>query len=265
MKLVARKLAVLAALAAFTAGLSGYFMARLQVSRSASDRIALASAFPDQSSYNEHSSGADHPASDAPLAPVYAALRARQHQANSAWRNSLATLPPAPAFTADTPPLSPAELAHLLAVRETRRAYAGAPPTVPHPIDQVHSASCLACHGTPTRIGTRDVPQMSHAAYSQCIQCHAPSAGPGGSAFAPVSVANSFSGLPPAARGTRAYPDAPPTIPHGTHMRQDCLSCHGPGGSSAIKTPHPQQTSCLQCHALDATRESLPPLHHPRL
>jgi nitrate reductase (cytochrome), electron transfer subunit len=253
MKLVARKLAVLAAFAAFTTGVSGYFMARLQVARSASDRIAAVS--PGQGSSYEHSPAP----TDAPLAPVYAALRSREHQPNHAWRSSLATLPPAPAFTADTPPLTADELSHLLAIRDGRRAYAGAPPTVPHPIDQVHSASCLACHGQPTRIGLRDVPQMSHAPFSQCIQCHAPSAGPGSPAFAPVSVANSFSGLPPAARGTRAHPEAPPTIPHGTHMRQDCLSCHGPGGSSAIKTTHPHQTSCLQCHALDATGEGNPP------
>ncbi len=255
MKLVARKLAVLAALAAFTAGLSGYFMARLQVARSAE---ALRASQISDLKFEIPAASPD--AAHAPLAPVYAALRSREHQPNHGWRSSLATLPPAPAFTPDTPPLSPAELAQLLGTREARRAYAGAPPTVPHPIDQVHSASCLACHGQPTRIGTRDVPQMSHAPYSQCIQCHAPSVGPGGGAFAPVSVTNSFAGLPPAARGTRAHPDAPPTIPHGTHLRQNCLSCHGPGGSSAIKTTHPHQTSCLQCHATDAARETHPPV-----
>ena len=254
MKLVARKLAVVAAFAAFTTGVSGYFMARLQVARSAERSVASA-----QSSYYEHSPA---PAA-APLAPAYAALRSREHQPNHAWRSSLSTLPPAAAFTADTPPLAPDELARLLAVRETRRAYAGAPPTVPHPVDQVRSASCLACHGQPTRIGLRDVPQMSHAPHSQCIQCHAPSGGPGGDTFLRPVVANSFAGLPPAARGTRAHSKAPPTLPHGTHMRQNCLSCHGPGGSSVIKTPHPQQSSCLQCHATDATRETHPPLHPP--
>ena len=255
MKLVARKLAVLAAFAAFTTGVSGYFMARLQV-----DRAAAARSASQISNLKSQISGAP---SGAPEAPVYAALRSRAHHPNHAWRSSLSTLPPAPAFTADTPPPDAAELARLLAVRETRRAYAGAPPTVPHPVDQVQSASCLACHGTPTRIGPRDVPQMSHAPHSQCIQCHAPSGGPGGDAFSRPVVANGFAGLPPSTRGTRAHAEAPPTLPHGTHMRQNCLSCHGPGGSSALKTPHPQQSSCLQCHATDAARETLPPVRAP--
>lgn len=259
MKLVARKLAVVAAFAAFTTGVSGYFMARLQVARSADAlRSSQISNFK-----SEISATPPGGAAEAPLAPAYAALRSREHQPNHDWRSSLSTLPPAPTFTADTPPLAPDELARLLAVRETRRAYAGAPPTVPHPVDQVRSASCLACHGQPTRIGLRDVPQMSHAPHSQCIQCHAPSGGPGGDAFSRPIVANGFAGLPPAARGTRAHSEAPPTLPHGTHMRQNCLSCHGPGGSSAIKTPHPQQSSCLQCHATYAARETHPPLRLP--
>jgi cytochrome c-type protein NapB len=153
----------------------------------------------------------------------------------------------------------------LLARRETRRAYNGAPPKVPHPIDQHQSASCLACHGVSTRVGTIDVPQMSHAPYSQCIQCHAPQHGPGPQlakpppARATPALANHFVGLSAPVSGTRAYTGAPPTVPHPTHMRQNCVSCHGPGGSSALKTTHPQRQNCFQCHALDAARETLPP------
>ncbi len=259
MKTPARKLAVVAALVAFTTGLSGYFMGQLQADRSASARAASQTS-------NLKSEIAPNPAhSSAPIAPGYSDLATRAHQPNHGWKNSLADLPPAPAFTADTPPLTQAELTRLIATRAERRAYNGAPPTVPHPIDQSASFSCLACHGQPTRIGARDVPQLSHPAYTNCIQCHAPQHGPGPDLARPPAplatpaLANSFAGLPPPVGGSRAHSDAPPTMPHTTQMRQNCLSCHGPGGSSAIKTPHPQQSSCLQCHDTDADRETLPP------
>lgn len=263
MKIDARKLALVAALAAFTTGVSGYFMARLQVARSAEQRLSAST--PAQSSYYEQSSPPAEPTS-APLAPVYAALRSRELQPNHTWRSDLTSLPGAPAFTDTTPPLTRDELVRLLEQREGRRAFNGAPPTVPHPIDQTQSASCLACHGKPTRIGMIDVPQMSHALHSQCIQCHAPSSGPGTAlasappALATPALANSFSGLPAPSGGSRAYPSAPPVMPHTTSMRENCLSCHGPGGSSVIKTTHPQRQNCLQCHATDAARETLPSL-----
>ncbi len=260
MSLPARKLAVVAALAAFTTGVSGYFMARLQVERAVAERST--SQLPKLKT--EIPSSPATP-SDAPEAPRYDQLASREHQPNHAWRSSLATLPPPPAFTADTPPLSREEIAALLATRTERRAFAGAPPTVPHPIDQMRSASCLACHGTPTRVGARDVPQMSHPPYTNCIQCHAPRHGPGATLAAPPSalatpaVDNAFAGLASPAGGTRAHAGAPPVTPHTTAMRQNCLACHGPGGSAVIKTTHPQRQNCLQCHATDAARETLPP------
>jgi cytochrome c-type protein NapB len=199
-----------------------------------------------------------------PQAPTYTDMANRTRQPNHAWRSELASIPPPPAFTDTTPPPTRAEIVRLLRQREARRAFAGAPPTVPHPIDQHQSASCLACHGKPTRIGEIDVPQMSHAPHSQCIQCHAPASGPGSAlrspppALATPSLANSFAGLAAASGGTRAYQGAPPVMPHTTAMRESCVSCHGPGGSSIIKTTHPTRQNCLQCHATDATRETLP-------
>jgi cytochrome c-type protein NapB len=59
---------------------------------------------------------------------------------------------------------------------------------------------------------------------------------------------NSFVGLNPPLKGTRAWPLAPPTIPHSTLMRSDCLSCHGPQGLYGLRTPHPERQSCVQCH-----------------
>lgn len=256
----ARKLAFVAAAVAFTMAVSGYFMGLLQTTRSAGQWLesrVVADTPPDDDATDS--------ASHVPLAPSYDALTERAHLPNHDWRNELAALPPAPVFTDTTHPLSREELVELLARRDTRRAYDGAPPTVPHPIDQHQSASCLACHGQPTRVGAIDVPQMSHALHSQCIQCHAPAHGPGVAlatpppALATPALNNGFSGLPAPSGGTRAHADAPPTMPHSTAMRQNCVTCHGPGGSSAIKTTHPSRQNCLQCHATDAVRETLPP------
>ena len=257
MSLPARKLATIAALAAFTTGLSGYFMGIAQTNRAISARAP--------SQVSNFKSEIPIAPSGAMEAPRYTDISSRAHHPNHGWTNSLAKLPAAPVFTAATPPLTPDEVDALLLRRVSRRAYSGAPPTVPHPIDQRESTSCLACHGTPTRIGATDVPQISHPPYTHCIQCHAPRSGPGPALAAPPpaqrtpALANAFAGLPPPSSGARAHAGAPPVMPHTTTMRQNCLSCHGPGGSSAIKTTHPQRTNCLQCHATDAARETHPP------
>lgn len=59
-------------------------------------------------------------------------------------------------------------------------------------------------------------------------------------------------------RRLRAYPGAPPRVPHGlTHeeyRRVSCNGCHERGGwvarfgAYAPVTPHPESTACLQCH-----------------
>ncbi len=69
-------------------------------------------------------------------------------------------------------------------------------------------------------------------------------------------------------RGLRAYPGAPPRIPHGLtaqEFRGDrCNTCHGRGGYSqrfeayAPPTPHPAMANCLQCHVADAPMVGLP-------
>ncbi len=56
----------------------------------------------------------------------------------------------------------------------------------------------------------------------------------------------------------RAYPGAPPIIPHpgGREyiMADDCLSCHEKGGfvpkynAYAPPSPHPEKSNCRQCH-----------------
>lgn len=63
-------------------------------------------------------------------------------------------------------------------------------------------------------------------------------------------------------RALRAYPGAPPRIPHPVsgeaQMGGTCGACHERGGfvpaygAYAPVTPHPDYTSCLQCHVPDS-------------
>lgn len=143
--------------------------------------------------------------------------------------------------------IQPEQKEFALAMREQRRAFNGAPPTVPHPIDQTSAKSCLACHGAGARSQSLRIPQMSHKFYVNCTQCHVESS----PSFAkPIEFRkNSFVGLAAPKAGPRAYSKAPPQIPHTTWMRSNCLSCHGNAGSHGMKTTHPWRTNCTQCHA----------------
>ena len=142
---------------------------------------------------------------------------------------------------------------HALANREGRRAFNGAPPTVPHPIDQMSSQACAACHTDGWKSPTLRIPKMPHPFFANCTQCHVeqqPS-----HFVAHVFQENSFVGLPAPQAGPRAFAGAPPQIPHTTWMRNDCLSCHGPAGQSAIQSTHPWRSNCQQCHAPSAALE----------
>jgi cytochrome c-type protein NapB len=70
------------------------------------------------------------------------------------------------------------------------------------------------------------------------------------------------------ARSLRAYPGAPPQIPHGLTDEEfrltRCNACHERGGfvprfgAYAPVTPHPEYADCLQCHASSAMRVGVP-------
>lgn len=62
----------------------------------------------------------------------------------------------------------------------------------------------------------------------------------------------------------RAFYSAPPVIPHEVTVKtsQECLTCHLnvrtlDDGRITVKTPHPQLTSCLQCHIPSLTSGSV--------
>ncbi len=147
---------------------------------------------------------------------------------------------------------TPAERTAALAERDARRAYEGAPPTIPHAIDQLAVPACLACHERGVTIAGRRAPPMSHDVQASCVQCHVVATDPR-SALAVVTVpASTFVGLRRAGGGAQAWAGAPPVVPHPTWMRERCESCHGPGGRQGLRTPHPAQSSCQQCHAPSA-------------
>ena len=52
--------------------------------------------------------------------------------------------------------------------KDTRRAFEGAPPLVPHDLEV--GMDCLDCH----RLGENDAVITSHPERSNCVQCHIP-------------------------------------------------------------------------------------------
>ncbi|MFO0949247.1 MAG: diheme cytochrome c precursor [Planctomycetota bacterium] len=141
-----------------------------------------------------------------------------------------------------------------LADRARNRAYDGAPPTAPHPVDQLSVAACLACHKDGIKVGDRVASRMSHALLSNCTQCHVSQISELPAAEQEESLA-AFLGIERAGPGERASPGAPPTIPHHTWMRENCSSCHGVLTRSGTRTTHPWLTNCTQCHAPSADRD----------
>lgn len=191
-----------------------------------------------------------HPAA-IPDAPRYAAMSTRNLGRNAPWDpGRLDVLRPRPERRDQPPPQEATDAA--LADRAGNRAYAGAPPTVPHPIEQRSAASCLACHRDGLVVERRRASKISHPPYRNCTQCHV--------AAAPQSVLDAREpppqrqrpGTREAASGPRAWPGAPPQIPHGTWMREDCRSCHGPAGRPGLQTSHPERHHCQQCHTAPA-------------
>lgn len=146
--------------------------------------------------------------------------------------------------------VDPQEKLAALAKRAETRAYFGAPPVIPHEIDQFDSkAECQTCHGLGPDSDEAN-PKRPHRDLASCTQCHV--IGELDLFIELDGAGNAFIGLPEPTGGSRAWVGAPPTIPHSTLMRDQCLSCHGPSGLVAIRSSHPQRLNCQQCHAPSA-------------
>jgi len=138
-----------------------------------------------------------------------------------------------------------------LAAYYARRAYAGAPPVVPHQVEEAEGGgkACLSCHrdgGWAPRFGAY-APVVPHPELTSCRQCHVPRAA------ADTFRATTWETVTSPAIDRAAMPGSPPPIPHGLQMRENCLACHaGPAAVVEIRTTHPERVNCRQCHALDA-------------
>lgn len=176
-----------------------------------------------------------------------------------------------------------------LAIYRSLRAFPGAPPRIPHGLTEgeFRQALCSSCHlrgGYVARFGGY-APVTPHPEYANCLQCHVPDATKVGIGFpdpvdpvvcsqchpAPGSRATNFASLDwrPLAwpqRNQRAMEGSPPWIPHDLQLRGNCLACHGgPGAVAEIRTTHPEQVNCRQCHvpAPPEHGEFTRPLGHP--
>lgn len=194
---------------------------------------------------------------EAPPAVPYSELANASIRPNAGWSSRLETLRDTRPGIFDTVVRTDSLKQEALRERAARRAFDGAPPTVPHPIDQQSAASCLACHGTGWKAGNLVAVRMSHPVYANCIQCHVESNSrePSGNG---TPVPNEFVGVVRAGPGERAWLGAPPVIPHPSWMREACASCHGVLGRPGLRTTHPWRTSCTQCHAPSASLDQVP-------
>ena len=191
------------------------------------------------------------PASVAPAARTYADMRKGMHGPNATIQAGWWTMLPQPDVFVPVVQRDE-DRDRVLARRAARRAYDGAPPTIPHAIDQLAVPACLQCHERGAKIADLVAPEMSHQVYGSCVQCHVVAAEPRPGVATPPAPESTFVGLAAPRGGERAWPGAPPTIPHTTWMRDRCESCHGVFGGIGMKTTHPWRQSCTQCHAPSA-------------
>lgn len=159
-----------------------------------------------------------------------------------------------------------------LVIAQALRAYAGAPPRIPHGLTdtEFRLGLCASCHergGFVPRFGGY-APVTPHPEFRECLQCHAPDAmtvgiplpgEPGGLSCSqchvdpdrppPSLVSLDWAPLRAPDRNQRATEGSPPWIPHDLQLRGNCLACHaGPGAVRELRTTHPERIACRQCH-----------------
>lgn len=195
----------------------------------------------------------DPHAQRAERAPSYGELREQRRGDNARmYEGAIESLSEEPFPVKPLPVATPEQRAQAVARRQVHRAYDGAPPTIPHEIDQREVPGCLTCHEKGMKLGNRVAPKISHPPYQSCTQCHVVEDSPRPLAPYKDIPGNGFVGLASAGKGERAWPGAPPTMPHPTLMRDDCASCHGPRGLPGLRTSHPERQNCQQCHGSSA-------------
>jgi cytochrome c-type protein NapB len=130
-----------------------------------------------------------------------------------------------------------------------------APPPIPHAAHP--DAACTDCHGGRRQDG---IPAIPHQVRGWCQSCHvydtnAVKGGPRArtarspSPLSPPQGVQAEPGHPVSVRGARAFPGAPPAIPHPVLMRENCQACHGRERHPGMRrNPHPGRADCKSCH-----------------
>ncbi len=146
---------------------------------------------------------------------------------------------------------SPRQLAEI----QTLRAYHGAPPVIPHEVDeeqQFGGNTCLQCHAFGGYVPEFEAytPLVPHPELINCRQCHVPVN------TTELFVESNWQSSPPPDIHQAALLGSPPVIPHDLQLRENCLACHaGPGAPQEVRVSHPERVNCRQCHALSQTSE----------
>ncbi|WP_139957324.1 multiheme c-type cytochrome [Flavicella sediminum] len=134
-----------------------------------------------------------------------------------------------------------------------KRAYHGAPPSIPHEVLDERSmggATCLKCHENGGYVAKWKAyaPVTPHPDKVNCRQCHVPEHSNTlfrGTNFEKVKA-------PAVGILNKALRSSPPVIPHQIQLRENCLACHaGPSAPKEIRVSHPERVNCRQCHALN--------------
>jgi cytochrome c-type protein NapB len=236
---LARRYTVLIALVLFGSATTGYFLGL-------TSPMTASSGKPAPTSVAASSGKQIREASSVVPATAYSDMPKILEQSQRKRRLQLATLRQEPYDPFAKIEISKNEKRRSLEHRKTRRAYNGAPPTIPHPIDQLHAAACMACLGEGLRSKSLRASKMPHPYYSNCTQCHVEQEAK--FQLASASFENTFDEVNAPSGGGRAYANAPPVIPHTTWRRNDCLACHGRTAALGMETTHPWRANCLQCH-----------------
>lgn len=132
----------------------------------------------------------------------------------------------------------------------SRRAYLGAPPYIPHPVENKLSltgSSCLTCHefGGYSPKYNAFAPVVPHPENLNCRQCHNPQT------KTSLFKNTQWQKEERPKLGQSALPGSPPVIPHSLQLRENCSSCHtGPGAVAEIRINHGNRVNCLQCHGI---------------
>lgn len=136
------------------------------------------------------------------------------------------------------------------------RAFHGAPPSIPHKVEDttgIGGKTCLQCHQSGGYVPKFEAfaPVTPHPDFINCRQCHVPQLTD--QLFKPTNWEHP--GTPQLQQ--RALQGSPPVIPHNVHLRENCQACHtGPAAVSPIKVSHPERTNCQQCHAKGSIERS---------